>query len=56
MEVLLEEEVHKTVISKWVYGMHAMNTVCEGLEDLANIKMDTTDQHICASLFTCKQR
>ncbi|KAJ8928317.1 hypothetical protein NQ314_019129 [Rhamnusium bicolor] len=28
-----------------VYGMHAMNTICEGLEDLADVRMDTTDQH-----------
>ena len=39
----------ESVMSKWVYGMHAMNTVCEGLEDLANVKMDTTDQHVDAS-------
>ena len=39
----------KNVISKWVYGMHAMNTVCEGLEDLADIKTYTTDQHVDAS-------
>lgn len=38
----------ESVISKWVYGMHSMNTVCEGLEDLANFKMDTTDQHVDA--------
>ena len=29
--------------------MHAMNTVCEGLEDFANVRMDTTDQHADAS-------
>ncbi|GBN60056.1 hypothetical protein AVEN_141910-1 [Araneus ventricosus] len=29
--------------------MHARNTVCEGLEDLANVKMDTTDKHADAS-------
>ncbi|PZC75227.1 hypothetical protein B5X24_HaOG206534 [Helicoverpa armigera] len=39
----------ESVISKWVYGMHAMNTVCEGLEVLANVHMDTTDQHVDAS-------
>ena len=39
----------ESVISKWVYGMHAMNTVCEGLEDLADVRMDTTDQHVDAS-------
>ncbi|GBO16692.1 hypothetical protein AVEN_9724-1 [Araneus ventricosus] len=26
-----------------------MTTVCEGLEDLANVKMDTTDKHVHAS-------
>ncbi|KAL4718517.1 hypothetical protein ACJJTC_010356 [Scirpophaga incertulas] len=26
-----------------------MNTVCEGLEDLADVRMDTTDQHVDAS-------
>ncbi|GBM19706.1 hypothetical protein AVEN_79781-1 [Araneus ventricosus] len=26
--------------------MHATNTVCEGLEDLAKVKMDTTDKHV----------
>jgi len=26
-----------------------MNTVCEGLEDFANAKIDTTDQHVDAS-------
>ncbi|XP_050518957.1 uncharacterized protein LOC126893059 [Diabrotica virgifera virgifera] len=39
----------ESVISKWVYGMHAMNTVCEGLQVLANVRMDTTDQHVDAS-------
>ncbi|GBN61819.1 hypothetical protein AVEN_137512-1 [Araneus ventricosus] len=39
----------ESVISKWVYIMHATNTVCEGLEDLANVKMDTTDKHVDAS-------
>jgi len=45
----------ESVLSKWVYGMHSMNTVCEGLEDFANIKMIklklkyTTDQHVDAS-------
>ncbi|GBM19601.1 hypothetical protein AVEN_107281-1 [Araneus ventricosus] len=39
----------ESVINKWVYSMHAMNTVCEGLEDLANVKMDTTDKHVDAS-------
>lgn len=29
--------------------MHAINTVCEGLEDLANFQINTTDQHIDAS-------
>ncbi|GBN35153.1 hypothetical protein AVEN_110845-1 [Araneus ventricosus] len=29
--------------------MYATNTVCEGLEDLANVKMDTTDKHVNAS-------
>lgn len=28
--------------------MHAMNTVCERLEDLGDVKMDTTDQHVDA--------
>lgn len=28
----------ESVISKWVYGMHTMNTVCEGLEYLANVE------------------
>lgn len=39
----------ESVISKWVYGMHAMNTVCDELEFLANVRMDTTDQHVDAS-------
>ncbi|GBM47465.1 hypothetical protein AVEN_153682-1 [Araneus ventricosus] len=39
----------ESVISKWVYSVHAMNTVCEGLEDLANVKVDTTDKHVDAS-------
>lgn len=34
----------ESAISKWIYGMHAMNTVCERLEDLADVSMDTTDQ------------
>lgn len=34
----------ESVISKWVYGMHAMNTLCD-----ANVRMDTTDQHVDAS-------
>ncbi|GBN12845.1 hypothetical protein AVEN_274270-1 [Araneus ventricosus] len=29
--------------------MHAMNIVCEGLENLANVKMNTTDKHVDAS-------
>lgn len=37
----------ESVISKWIYGMH-MNTVCERLEDLADVRMDTTDQHVDA--------
>lgn len=39
----------ESVISKWVYGMHAMNVICEGLEDFANVRMDTTNQHVDAS-------
>ncbi|GBM38242.1 hypothetical protein AVEN_47338-1 [Araneus ventricosus] len=39
----------ESVISKWVYSKHATNTACEGLEDLANVKMDTTDKHVDAS-------
>ncbi|CAH1113461.1 unnamed protein product [Psylliodes chrysocephalus] len=39
----------ESVISKSVYSMHAMNTVCERLEDLANVRMDTTEQHVDAS-------
>ncbi|GBL82935.1 hypothetical protein AVEN_106437-1 [Araneus ventricosus] len=39
----------ESVISKQVYSMHAMNTVCERLEDLGNVKMDTTDTHVDAS-------
>lgn len=29
--------------------MHAMNTVCDKLENFANIRMDTTEQHVDAS-------
>ncbi|GBM52909.1 hypothetical protein AVEN_197215-1 [Araneus ventricosus] len=39
----------KSVISKWVHSIHATNTVCEGLEDLANVKMNTTDKYVDAS-------
>ncbi|GBN29889.1 hypothetical protein AVEN_30794-1 [Araneus ventricosus] len=39
----------ESIISKWVYSMHATNTLCEGLEDLANVKMDTTDKHVHSS-------
>ncbi|GBP81141.1 hypothetical protein EVAR_88239_1 [Eumeta japonica] len=39
----------ESVISKWVYSMHAMNTVCDKLEDIANVRMDTTEQHVDAS-------
>ena len=39
----------ESVISKWVYGMHAMNTVCERLEVLADVAMDTTAQHVDVS-------
>ncbi|GBM73691.1 hypothetical protein AVEN_168832-1 [Araneus ventricosus] len=39
----------ESVISKWVYSMHGTNTVCEGLEDLANVKMDTKHKHVDAS-------
>ncbi|GBN07776.1 hypothetical protein AVEN_152514-1 [Araneus ventricosus] len=45
----------ESVISKWVYSMHAMNIVCEGLEDLNNVKMDTTDQHVDASDLRAKR-
>lgn len=38
-----------SVISKCFYSMHTMNTVCEELEDLANVRIDTTDQHVDAS-------
>lgn len=37
---------HESVLSKWIYGMHSMNTVCEGLENFTNVKMD---QHVDAS-------
>ncbi|GBO42386.1 hypothetical protein AVEN_192569-1 [Araneus ventricosus] len=40
----------ESVISKRVYSMHAMNTVCERLEDLGNIKMDTADKHVNIAL------
>ena len=49
MEILLEGQVRNVNVSKWVYGMYAMNIVCEGVEDLANVRMDTTDQHVAAS-------
>ncbi|GBN53155.1 hypothetical protein AVEN_74116-1 [Araneus ventricosus] len=39
----------ESVISKLVYSMHAMNTVCERLEDLGNVKTDTTHKHVDAS-------
>uniref|UniRef100_A0A2S2PKW0 Uncharacterized protein n=1 Tax=Schizaphis graminum TaxID=13262 RepID=A0A2S2PKW0_SCHGA len=39
----------ESVLSRWVYGMHSMNTVCNGLEELSNVKMNTTDQHVDAS-------
>ncbi|GBM56514.1 hypothetical protein AVEN_140588-1 [Araneus ventricosus] len=39
----------ESAIGKRVYGMHAINTVCERLEDLGNVKMDTTDKHVDAS-------
>lgn len=39
-----------SVISKWVYSMHyTMNTICEGMEDLADVRMDTTFKHVDAS-------
>ncbi|GBL75023.1 hypothetical protein AVEN_243816-1 [Araneus ventricosus] len=40
------KSTQESVISKRVYSMHAMNTVCERLEDLGNVKMDTTDKHV----------
>lgn len=39
----------ESVISKWVYSMHAMNAVCEALEDLVYVRMNTTDQHVDSS-------
>ncbi|GBN69821.1 hypothetical protein AVEN_121510-1 [Araneus ventricosus] len=44
--ISLGRSAQESAISKWV---HAMNTVCEGLEDLVNVKMDTTDMHVDAS-------
>jgi len=40
--------MQESVLSKWIYGMHAMNGVCEGIEKLCNVNLDTTDQHIDA--------
>jgi len=36
--------MQESVLSKWIYGMHAMNGVCEGIEKLCNVSLDTTDQ------------
>ncbi|GBN04669.1 hypothetical protein AVEN_31093-1 [Araneus ventricosus] len=41
----------ESVISKRVYSMHATNTVCERMEDIGNVKMDTTDTHDRAEIF-----
>ncbi|CAH1113393.1 unnamed protein product [Psylliodes chrysocephalus] len=35
--------------------MHAINTMCEELEILANVRMDTTDQHVDVSEFRVKK-
>lgn len=47
--VARDRSTQASVLSKWIYGMHAMNTVCEKLEDLADVRMDTVDQHLDAS-------
>jgi len=38
----------ESVLCKWIYGMHAMNTICEGIEKFCNVSLDTVDQHIDA--------
>lgn len=38
----------ESVLSKWVYGMYAMNNVCEEIEKFCNVSLDTTDQHVNA--------
>lgn len=35
-----------SVLSKWIYGMYAMNSICEELETFCNISLDTVDQHV----------
>lgn len=36
----------ESVLSKWVYGMYVMNTICEDVEKFCNISLDTVDQHV----------
>ncbi|KAL4105063.1 hypothetical protein QTP88_020338 [Uroleucon formosanum] len=36
----------ESVLSKWIYGMYAMNTICEDVEKFCNISLDTVDQHV----------
>ncbi|KYN00649.1 hypothetical protein ALC62_08572 [Cyphomyrmex costatus] len=38
----------ESVLCKWIYGMYAMNTVCEGMETFCNVSLDTADQHVDA--------
>lgn len=37
-----------SVLCKWIYGMHAMNNVCKGIEKLCNVRLDIVDQHVDA--------
>lgn len=37
---------HESVFSKCIYGMYALNSICEKLETFCNISLDTVDQHV----------
>jgi len=46
--VVRGRSTQESVLSKWVYGMHATNAVCEGIEKFCNISLDIADQHVDA--------
>ena len=45
-EVSQEINNQESVLSKLVYGMYALNTICEDIETFCNISLDTINQHV----------
>lgn len=51
VEYLVEGEfTQNSVLCKWVYGMHAMNALCEEIENFCRISLHSLDQHVDARI------